>query len=61
MSQPGLIDTVLSTLGLENNSKTHDTPAINPPLHTHENGSDRTEKWSYCSVIGMLIHLARNM
>ena len=60
MSQPGLIDTVLSTLGLENDSKTHNTPAINPPLHAHENGSDQTEKWSYRSIIGMLIYLTRN-
>ena len=59
MSQPGLIDTVLSTLGLESDSKTF-TPAINPPLHAHENGAERTEKWSYCSVIGILIYLAQN-
>ena len=61
MSQPGLIDTVLNTLGLESDSKTHDMPAINPPLHAHENGAERTEKWSYCSVIGMLIYLALNL
>ena len=61
MSQPGLIDTVLSTLGLESDSKTYNTPAINPPLHAHEYGAEQAEKWSYLSVIGLLIYLAQNM
>ena len=60
MSQPGLTDTILETLGLEKTSKCHDTPAVNPPLHAHENGAEREEKWNYRSVIGMLIYLARN-
>ena len=33
---------------------------VSPPLHAHENGAEREEKWSYCSVVGMLIYLARN-
>ena len=54
MAQPGFTETFLTTLGLESSSKTHDT------LHTHKNGTERTEKWNYRSVIALLIYLARN-
>jgi hypothetical protein len=32
MSQPALTDTIIETLGLENDSKQHLTPAVSPPL-----------------------------
>ena len=60
MSQPALTQTILDTLGLQDDSKCHDTPAVSPPLHAHKNGAERKEKWSYRSVIGMLTYLARN-
>ena len=60
MTQPSMIEQVLSVLGLSNDSKCHKTPATSPPLHAHSDGAERTEKWNYRSVIGMLIYLAKN-
>ena len=61
MSQPGLTQTICETLGLKpKESQGKETPASSPPLHAHENGAERIEKWNYRSVIGMLIYLARN-
>ena len=60
MSQPDLTNRIIETLGLNNTSKQHKTPAVSPPLHEHTNGAPREEKWSYRSVIGMLTYLARN-
>ena len=60
MSQPGLIDTIIETLGLENDSKQHKTPAVNPPLQKHTQSEPFTENWNYRSLIGMLTYLARN-
>jgi hypothetical protein len=59
MSQPGLTENITKALGLVlNQSKSHDTPAVSPPLHAHENGAEREEKWNYRSVIGMLMYLS---
>ena len=41
MSQPGLIEHVIKTVGLEHDSKQHKTPATNPPLGKHEDDADR--------------------
>ena len=62
MSQPALTDTIITALGLNTNTATkqHNTPAISPPLHAAPEGAPREEKWSYRSVIGMLIYLSRN-
>ena len=60
MSQPSLIDTAIKMVLLENKSKCHDTPAVNPPLHEHKDGAERTSTWSYRSVIGILTYIARN-
>ena len=60
MSQPSLIDTAIKMVLLENKSKCHNTPAVNPPLHEHKDGAERTSTWSYRSVIGILTYIARN-
>ena len=60
MTQSGLTDTIIKAVGLENDSKQHQTPATNPPLQKHEGASDFDETWSYRSLIGMLTYLARN-
>jgi hypothetical protein len=60
MTQPSMIDQVLKALGLSDDSKCHKTPATSPPLHAHKDGAERTERWNYKSVIGMLIFLAKN-
>ena len=60
MTQTGLIDTIIETLGLDKNSTQHQTPAVSPPLHKHEDKEKFNEKWNYRSLIGMLTYLARN-
>jgi hypothetical protein len=60
MSQPALTNTIIDSLGLENNSKQHLTPAVSPPLQKHKESEPFNEKWSYRSFIGMLTYLARN-
>lgn len=60
MTQRGLLYTIIKSVGLENYSKQHQTPAISPPLQKHEGSSDFDEVWSYRSLIGMLTYLARN-
>ena len=62
MTQTGLIDSILSDLGLTANdeyTKTKDVPA-SQILHPDPEGADRQEKWSYRSVIGKLNYLAMN-
>ena len=49
MSQPTLTDTIIETLGLENDSKQHLTPAVSPPLQKYEESDPFDEKWSYRS------------
>ena len=60
MSQLALTETIIKTLGLENDSKQHKTPAVSPPLNKHEDSEPFNKKGSYISYIGMLTYLARN-
>ena len=60
MAQRGLIDTIITAVGLENDSKQHQTPATNTALQKHEDSSDFDETWSYRSLICMLTYLARS-
>ena len=61
MSQPALTETIIQSLGLENDSKQHKPPpAVSPPLHKHEDSEPFNEKWHNRSLIGMLTYLARN-
>ena len=60
MTQAGLIDTIIETLGLDANSTQHQTPAVSPPLHKHEDKEKFNEDWHYRSLIGILTFLERN-
>ena len=60
MSQPALTDTIIKTLGLNHDSKSHKTPAVSPPLQKYADSAPFNEKWIYRSLIGMLTYLARN-
>jgi hypothetical protein len=57
LSQPGLIQKIISAAGLEENSATHDTP-VTTLLHDDTTGPDREHTWNYRAVIGMLNYLA---
>jgi hypothetical protein len=59
MLQDGLIDKVLSTVGmLECNPRR--SPSLVTPLGTDATGARRKDTWSYPSVIGMLLFLGSN-
>ena len=60
MTQPALIDTIIKSIGLEDESKQRQTSPLSPPLHTHEEVALFNEKWSYRLLICMLSYLARN-
>ena len=56
LSQPFLINRIIKALGLEDDSKTHDTPATDV-LTSDKDGIQFNEKWSYRSIQGMLTYL----
>ena len=59
--QVGLIDRILKVLGLDGETvKLRQEPAVATPSGKEENGAPRKEKWSYASVVGMMLHLASN-
>jgi hypothetical protein len=59
--QTGLIDRFLEAVELgHDNTNPRLEPADKEPLGKDENGSPRREKWSYPSVIGMLLYLSSN-
>ena len=60
MTQPELINRVITTLGLDKQSKQHKVPAVSPPLHAHKDGAAREKTWNYRSIIGMLTYISRN-
>ena len=57
--QEGLIDRILTTLGLQE-SRSNTTPAESKTLGKDENGEECIENWSYASVVGMMMYLASN-
>ena len=57
MSQPAIIDKILNSLGICDESKMHDTPA-NVILTKDEDGNGRKQEWHYHSVIGKMNYLA---
>jgi hypothetical protein len=57
MTQPGLIDKILATLGLENCAPKA-TPAEVQPLQADATGPERREQWNYASVVGMLLYVS---
>ena len=59
LKQTGLIDRILTSLGLED-SHPKTTPAEKTPLGKDLYGQQRQEGWNYRSVVGMLMYLATN-
>ena len=57
LSQPHLIQRIIDTLGLKNDSKLHGTPAISV-LNKDKDGEPFSATWSYRSVVGMMSYLA---
>ena len=57
MSQPEIINKILNSLGICDESKMHDTPA-NFILTKYEDGNGRKREWHYRSVIGQMTYLA---
>jgi hypothetical protein len=59
LTQTGLIDKVLKTIGGERLNGC-DTPATPEPLVADTYGEPFSEAWDYASVVGMLMYLAQN-
>lgn len=59
MTQQGLIDKIVETTGLQN-SKPNSLPAAQQALGADPEGAPMDEKWSYSSVVGMLLYLSTN-
>jgi hypothetical protein len=59
LTQPGLIDKILTTMNLENCNGC-DTPVTTSPIHADQDGPAFNEFWQYDSVIGMMMYLAKN-
>jgi hypothetical protein len=59
LTQPGLIDKILTTMHLENCNGC-DTPATTSPIHVDQDGPVFKESWKYDSMIGMIMYLANN-
>ena len=59
MTQRGLIDRIITTLGLEDANPKH-TPALIMPLAKDENGEEAEGSFNYASVVGMLLYLQGN-
>jgi hypothetical protein len=59
MSQTGLIDKVLKTVGMTD-SKQKRTPASSTPLGSDAKGHAFQGDWDYAHVVGMLLYLSSN-
>ena len=59
MTQSGLIDKVLSAVGMSD-CNSIGSPANLVPLGTHADSPPRRDSWNYASVIGMLMYLSAN-
>jgi hypothetical protein len=61
LTQTGLIDMVLKTTGMTDcNGKPTPCRSDAKPLGSDADGTPAKEKWSYASVVGMLLYLAGN-
>lgn len=58
--QVGLIDRILSVLGITDKLKVGTLPASTTLLSKDENGDPRKASWNYASVVGMLLYLSSN-
>ena len=59
LTQPGLIEQVITDVGMDKYSKERDKTA-DAILHPDPTGVSRQEKWNYRSIIGKLNHIANN-
>jgi hypothetical protein len=59
MTQTGLIDQILSDLGLDHENTTRKYTPATSVLHPESDGQERKEKWNYRSVIGKMSFLAQ--
>jgi hypothetical protein len=59
MMQTGLIESIISDVGLTSNSNTKTTPS-DSILYLNMNGTPRKETWNYWSIIHKLNFLAQN-
>ena len=59
LSQPGLIEKVLTASGMMD-CKPNTTPSALEPLGPDEEGEPMNESWEYASILGMLMYLANN-
>eukprot|EP00978_Attheya_sp_CCMP212_P017515 scaffold46797_cov52-Attheya_sp.AAC.1 len=60
LTQPHLIDQIIEDLGLKENTKTKDLPALTSKvLNKDVNGNPFNEKWNYRSVVGKLNFLEK--
>ena len=59
LKQTGLIDRIIKVMGLED-SLLKPTLALPEPLGKDEKGAKACEKWSYASVVGMMMYLSSN-
>ena len=57
MIQPAIIDKILNSLGICDESKIHDTPE-NIILKKDEDGNRRKQEWHYFSLIGKMNYLS---
>lgn len=55
--QPGLINKIISYVGLEHESNEQKTPATTI-LHPDDSGAEREHTWNYRTAIGMLTYLS---
>jgi hypothetical protein len=58
--QDGLIERIGLALGLDEMSKTCDTPTLSTPLGRDQDGEPMGESFSYRSVVGMMLYLSSN-
>ena len=59
MTQPGLIQKVIEAAGMSEWNPNH-TPVAQVCLGSDEDGPPMKEKWSYPSLVGMLLYLSTN-
>jgi Reverse transcriptase (RNA-dependent DNA polymerase)/GAG-pre-integrase domain len=61
LTQPQLIKSIITDLGLKENPNTRDIPALSSKiLQKHSNSPSHNEKWHYRSVIGKLNYLEKS-
>ncbi|CAB9527592.1 Retrovirus-related Pol polyprotein from transposon [Seminavis robusta] len=60
MTQPALIQKIITTTGMQGCNGSPTPAAPNQPLGKDPDGEPMDEEWSYPSVIGMLLYLSTN-